>query len=96
MKHLTLRSVFALFGYVSFLAAAGPAAAQVGPVQPVMVQPSGNPEIPHDRPNFQEDYSVPMDVYVNAQGKVTNVVVTQATGNVEADGVAATFMRDRV
>jgi TonB family protein len=95
MKHLTLRSAVALFGYVSFLAAAGTAAAQIGPVQPVLVQPTGNPEIPHDRPNFQEDYSVPMDVYVNAQGKVTNVVVTQSTSNVEADGAAASFMRDR-
>ena len=95
MKHFTLRSAVALFGYVSFLAAAGTAAAQIGPVQPVLVQPTGNPEIPHDRPNFQEDYSVPMDVYVNAQGKVTNVVVTQSTSNVEADGAAASFMRDR-
>ena len=95
MKHFTLRSAVALLGYVSFLAAAGTAAAQIGPVQPVLVQPTGSPEIPHDRPNFQEDYSVPMDVYVNAQGKVTNVVVTQSTSNVEADGAAASFMRDR-
>src|SRR5689334_21710557 len=94
MKHLTLRKLYALVGYVSFLAA-GSAAAQVGPVQPVLVQPTGSPEIPHDRPNFKEDYSVPMDVYVNAQGQVTNVVVTQSTDNVEADGAAAAFMRER-
>jgi TonB family protein len=95
MKHLTLRNLFALVGYVSFLAAAGNAAAQVGPVQPVLVQPTGSPEIPHDRPNFKEDYSVPLDVYVDSQGKVTNVVVTQSSNNVEADGAAASFMRAR-
>ncbi len=95
MKHLTLRKAVALVAYVSFLAIAGNAAAQVGPVQPVLVQPTGSPEIPHDRPNFKDDYSVPLDVYVNAQGKVTNVVVTQSSDNVEADGAAASFMRAR-
>jgi TonB family protein len=95
MKHLTLRRLVALVGYVSFLAAAGPAAAQVGPVQPVLVLPSGNPEIAHHRPDFAEDYSVPMDVYVNAQGKVTNIVITQSTDNLDADGAAAAFMRER-
>lgn len=94
MKHLTLRSIIALFGYVSFLAA-GTASAQVGPVQPVLVLPTGNSEIPHGRPNFQNDYSVPVDVYVDSRGKVTNVVVTNTSGNVDADGVAAAFMRER-
>lgn len=95
MKHLTLRKFVGLVGYVSFLAAAGPAAAQVGPVQPVLVLPTGSVEIPHVRPNFQNDYSVPVDVYVDASGKVTNVVVTQTSGNVDVDGVAAAFMRER-
>jgi TonB family protein len=95
MKHLTFRRFIALFGYVSFLAAADPAAAQVGPVQPVLVLPHGSPEIPHSRPNFPDDYSVPVDVYVDAKGNVTNVVVTQSTGNVDADGAAASFMRER-
>jgi TonB family protein len=95
MKHFTLRKSLALVGYVSLLATAIPVTAQVGPVQPVMVQPSGTPEMSQDRPNFKEDYSVPMDVYVNAQGQVTNVVVTQSTENVDADGAAASFMRAR-
>jgi TonB family protein len=93
MKHLTLRPLLALVMFHFALAA--PAAAQVGPVQPVLVLPHGNPEIPHSRPNFAEDFSVPLDVYVSAKGAVTNVVVTQSTGNVEADGAAATFMRER-
>jgi len=93
MKHKNLRHLTALVMF--HLALAGPAIAQVGPVQPVLVLPSGNPEISHNRPNLPDDYAVPIDVYVNAQGKVTNVVVTQSTGNVEADGAAASFMRDR-
>jgi TonB family protein len=72
-----------------------PATAQVGPVQAVLVLPHGNPEIPHNRPNSLEDFSVPVDVYVNAAGEVTNVVVTQSTGNVDADSAGATFMRER-
>ena len=91
MKHFTLRSVVALFGYVSFLAACT-AAAQVGPVQPVLVLPTGNSEIPHIRPNFTNDYSVPVDVYVDSSGKVTSVVVTTSSGNVDVDGVAAAFV----
>jgi TonB family protein len=95
MKHLTIRRLAALFGYVSLLSAAGPAAAQIGPVQPVLVLPHGSAEIPHSRPNFTEDYSVPVDVYVDASGSVTNVVVTQTSGNVDADGAAASFLRER-
>jgi TonB family protein len=94
MKHLTHRRLLAFVGYVSFLAAAGSAAAQIGPVQPVLVLPSGHVEISHSRPNF-EDFTVPVDVYVNAKGAVTNVVVTESTGNVEADGAAAALMRER-
>ena len=95
MKHLTTRRLLALVGYVSFLAGAHNATAQVGPVQPVLILPSGSPEIAQKRPDFSEDYIVPMDVTVNASGEVTNVVVTESTGNVEADGAAAAFMRDR-
>jgi hypothetical protein len=95
MKQLTLRNLVGLVGYVSFLAVAGPAAAQVGPVQPVLVLPTGNPEIPLKHASFTNDYSVPVDVFVDAQGKVSNVVVTNTSGNVEVDGVAAGFMRER-
>lgn len=95
MKHLTLRNLVGLVGYVSFLAAAGTATAQVGPVQPVLVLPTGQPEIPQHRPDFVNDYSVPVDVFVDSHGKVTNVVVTTSSGNVEVDSVAAAFMRER-
>ncbi len=96
MKHLTIRKYLALFGYVSFHAAAGSAAAQVGPVQPVLVLPTGSPETPHQRPELEaEDYSIPVDVFVNADGTVQNAVVTQSSGSVQADSVASTFMLNR-
>jgi len=95
MKHLTLPRIIALFGYVSCLAGAGIVVAQTGPVQPVLVLPTGSPEMPHTRPDFPEDYSVPVDVFVNADGTVQNVVITESTGNLDADRVVADFMRQR-
>ena len=93
MKTVASRRVFALFGYVSFLFA-GPLAAQVGPIQPVLVT-EGRAETSQDRPDLGDDYSVPIDVEVAADGTVTNVVVSESTKNVTADGVAASYMRTR-
>jgi hypothetical protein len=96
MKHRTIRKILAFVGYVSFLAAAGNAAAQVGPVQPVLVLPTGSPETPHQRPDLEaEDYSIPVDVFVNADGTVQNAVVTEPSGSLQADGVASTYMLNR-
>jgi hypothetical protein len=94
MKTLTAHRLPALLGYVSFLLAM-PAAAQVGPIQPVLVLPDGKLEVTHDRPSFEEDYSIPVDVFVAADGSVNGAVVSSSSGNVAADGVAATYMRER-
>jgi TonB family protein len=94
MKTPTARSFIALFGFCSLLAA-GTAAAQVGPIQPVLVLPDGKVEINHDRPSFDEDYSIPLDVYVAADGSVTDVEVSRSSGNINADAVAAKFLRER-
>jgi hypothetical protein len=94
MKNSTPRRALALLGYVLCLAA-GPALAQVGPIQPVLVLPDGKLEVSHDRPSFAEDYSIPVDVHVAADGNVTSAVVSDSSGNVAADGVAATYMRSR-
>lgn len=72
-----------------------PLAAQVGPIQPVMVLPDGKLETTHDRPSFDSDFSIPVDVYVAADGSVSNVVVTSSSGNFNADAVAADYMRNR-
>jgi len=94
MQNITPRRAVVLLGYVLCLAA-GPALAQVGPIQPVLVLPDGKLEVVHDRPSFAEDFSIPVDVYVAADGSVTSAVVSSSSGNVAADGVAANYMRDR-
>jgi hypothetical protein len=94
MHNINPRRLLALFGYVAFLAA-GPAVAQVGPIQPVLVSVGSMPESAHNRPDLPDDYSVPLDVYVGADGLVSNAVVTDSTGNLQADAIAASYVRDR-
>ncbi len=93
MRYINFRRVTALFGYVACLAAA-PAFAQVGPIQPVLIT-EGKTESAHNRPDLPDDYSVPVDVRVGADGAVTSAVVSDSTGNVTADGLASTYMRDK-
>lgn len=96
MRTVASNRLLGLLGYVSCLAfCAGPVAAQMGPIQPVLVLPGGKNELPHDRPELGDNYSVPVDVYVGADGSVSNVVVSQSTGNVTADGVGAAYIRGR-
>ncbi len=96
MKTVAAKRLAKLLGYVSCLALfAGPVAAQMGPIQPVLVLPGGKNELPHDRPDLDDNYSVPVDVFVDAAGKVTNAVVSQSTGNATADGLGAAYIRGR-
>jgi hypothetical protein len=96
MKTVASNRLLGLLGYVSCLAfCAGPATAQMGPIQPVLVLPGGKNELPHDRPQLDDNYSVPVDVYVAADGSVSNAIVTQSTGNVTADGLGAAYIRGR-
>jgi hypothetical protein len=88
------RRLLALFGYVACLAA-GPAVAQVGPIQPVLVMVGSLPETAHNRPDLGDDFSIPLDVYVGADGLVSNAVVSDSSGNVQADGLAAAYIRER-
>jgi hypothetical protein len=94
MKTVTSSRALVLLGYVLCLAA-GPALAQVGPIQPVLVLPGGKLEVTHNRPSFTEDFSIPVDVIVAADGSVASAVVSKSSGDVGADGVAATYMRER-
>src|SRR6185295_253037 len=96
MKTVGTKNLLGLLGYVSCLALfAGPAAAQMGPIQPVLVLPGGKNELPHDRPELSDNYSVPVDVFVGADGTVTNAIVSQTTGNTQADGLGAAYIRTR-
>lgn len=93
MKTITVSRLAVLLSYVSLSTA--PALAQVGPIQPVLVLPDGKLEVTHSRPNFDEDFSIPVDVYVAADGSVSSAVVSSSSGSVEADAVAANYMRER-
>ncbi len=96
MRTVAANRFVGLLGCVSCLALlAGPATAQVGPIQPVLVLPGGKNELPHDRPELDDNYSVPVDVYVSVDGKVINTVVSQSTGNTVADGLGASYIRGR-
>lgn len=92
MSTATFHRFLALLGYVSCLAAT-PALAQMGPVQPVMIT-DGKVEYSHNRPDI-EDASVPIEVHVTRDGAVSNVVVSEPSGNPQADTIAVAFMRDR-
>lgn len=91
MKNPTFHRLLALLGYVSCLAAT-PALAQMGPIQPVLVT-EGKIEYSHNRPDLDNDYSVPVEVQVDASGATTNVFVSETSGNVQADALAVDFMR---
>ena len=93
MKTNTFHRLIALLGYVSCLAAT-PALAQMGPIQPVLVT-DGKVEYSHDRPDLDNDYSVPVEVQIDASGAITNVLVSETSGNVEADSLAVSFMRGK-
>jgi TonB family protein len=91
MKTPTFHRLLALLGYVSCLAAT-PAFAQMGPIQPVLVT-GGKVEYPHSRPDLDNDYSVPVEVHVDTNGGIVNVLVSETSGNVQADSLAVDFMR---
>jgi TonB family protein len=92
MKTVTVHRLLALLGYVSCLAAA-PAFAQMGPIQPVLVT-DGRIEYSHDRPDIG-DFTVPVEVRVDAGGATTSVVISETTGNLQADALAVAFMHQR-
>jgi TonB family protein len=91
MKTPTFHRFIALLGYVSCLAAA-PAVAQMGPIQPVLVT-GGKIEYSHNRPDLGNDYSVPVEVHLDAAGAIGNVLVSETSGNVDADALAVEFMQ---
>jgi TonB family protein len=93
MNTVASRRVLALLAYTCLLA--GPAVAQMGPIQPVLVLQDGKSETSHNRPDLPDSYAISVDVYVAADGRVSNVVVTESSRNELADQLAAAVMRER-
>jgi hypothetical protein len=89
-----MRTSLRNFVYAACLVA-GPVVAQVGPIQPVLVLETGKTESPHKRPDLPDSYLIPVDVFVAADGSVSNVVVTETSKNLTADQLAADLMRNR-
>jgi hypothetical protein len=94
MSTAAFKRASALFTLVACLAA-GSAVAQVGPIQPVLVLEDGKNETSHKRPELPDSYSIPLDVFVGADGVVTNAVVTESSSNLVADQLAAQVMREK-
>jgi TonB family protein len=64
----------------------------MGPIQPVLVT-DGKIEYSHERPDLANDASVPVEVQVAASGAITNVLVNETSGDLQADALAVAFMR---
>jgi hypothetical protein len=94
MRTVAPRSAFALSLFACLVA--GPAVAQVGPIQPVLVLNGGQTETSHRRPDLPENYAIPVDVYVAADGTVSDVVVSESSKDLVADQLAAAVMRDKL
>lgn len=67
--------------------------AQMGPIQPVMIT-DGKIEYSHDRPDIG-DFTVPVEVRVDASGAIHGVVVSETSGSAQADELAVNFMKQR-
>ena len=89
MRTVALRRVIAPLAYVACLFA-GPAVAQVGPAQPVIVLSEGKSETLHTRPDLANSYSIPGEISVAADGRVTRVALSAASGGSTTSITAAT------
>jgi TonB family protein len=77
------------------LACAGPAGAQVGPIEPIIVS-GGKPSATlASMPEIGADLVIPVEVTVAADGSVSDVVVSTPSGNESADVTAIRFMKEK-
>ena len=56
--------------------------------------PTARSSIPHDRPDIG-DFTVPVEVHVDANGSISDVVISESTGNLEADALAVRLHAQR-
>ena len=69
--------------------------AQVGPIEPIIIASSKPGKTLAEIPNMSEDFVVPVEVTVAADGSVQDVVVSPSSGNATADETAIKFMREK-
>lgn len=70
-------------------------AAQVGPLQAIMLPNAKQSTTLQNIPDFNEDFLVPVDVTVGPDGSVTDVVVSTSSGDPKVDNVAVAFMKEK-
>lgn len=74
---------------------ATPTFAQLGPIEPVIVTSNKPSKALADIPNMREDYVIPVEVTVAADGSVKDVVVSPSSGDAAADATAIKFMKEK-
>lgn len=89
-----MRPRLAAFAVLS-LSAVTPALAQLGPIEPIITSSSKPSAALASIPNLSEDYVIPVEVIVGADGTVRNVVVSTSSGNEDADKTAVRFMMEK-
>lgn len=77
------------------LSAVTPAWAQLGPIEPIITSSTKPSAAIANIPNLSEDYVIPVEVTVGADGAVQNVVVSTPSGNEDADKTAVRFMMEK-
>ncbi len=91
---VNVRRVISICALVSCLYASQ-LAAQVGPIQPVMLASKEKSKTLKDIPDFNGDFVVPVEVTVGADGIVTAAVVSTPSGNEQVDATAVSFMKEK-
>ncbi|HEY6124795.1 MAG TPA: TonB family protein [Steroidobacteraceae bacterium] len=77
------------------LSVAAPALAQLGPIEPIIISGGKPGKALASIPDLAEDYVIPVEVTVAADGSVKSVVVSTPSGNEAADNTAVRFMMEK-
>ena len=80
---------------VASLAFAGSAFAQLGPIEPTIIPSLDTSRALTDMPDLADDYVVPVEVTVAADGHVKEVVVSTSSGEPAADETARAFILEK-
>ena len=95
LPRMTRRFSFPHCSAALFLLLANFARAQVGPIEPIIIESTKPSETLANIPELGGDFIIPVEVTIAADGSVTNVVVTTSSGNEAADVTAIKFMKEK-
>lgn len=78
------------------LLAGGHACAQLGPIEPIIIASTKSSEALADIPDTKNDYVVPFEATVAADGTVSDVVVTTPSGEAAVDATVVRFVKEKL